>query len=143
MFLLIISNFFFCIFLLCILATSNLSCLCLVFTIFVFIVPILELNVFLVSLILLRRSSYLSLLFPGTLHSVGCIFPFLSCPLLLFFPQLFVKPPQTTGLPSCVSFFGDGLGTASCSMLQTSGHSSSGTLSTRSDPLNLFITSTI
>ena len=31
-----------------------------------------------------------------TLHSVGYIFPFLCCLLLLFFPQLCVKLPQTT-----------------------------------------------
>ena len=52
----------------------------------------------------LRRPSYLSLLFSGTLNSVGYIFPFLPCFLLLFFPQLFVKPPQTTTLPSCIYF---------------------------------------
>ena len=46
----------------------------------------------------------LSLLFSGTLHSVGYIFPFLICFFLLFFPQSFVKPPQTTISPSCVSF---------------------------------------
>ena len=28
---------------------------------------------------------------------------------LLFFTQLFVRPPQTTILPFCISFFGDGL----------------------------------
>ena len=50
-----------------------------------------------------RRLSYLSLLFSGTLHSVGYIFPFLLC-LSLLFSQLFVKPPQTTTLPSCISF---------------------------------------
>ena len=43
-------------------------------------------------------------LFSGTLHSVGYIFPFLPGFPLLFFPQLFVKPPQTTTLPSCISF---------------------------------------
>ena len=35
---------------------------------------------------------------------VGYIFPFLPCFLLLFFPQLFVRPPQTTTLPSFISF---------------------------------------
>ena len=40
----------------------------------------------------------------GTLHSVGYILPFLPCLLLLFFSQLFVKPPQTTTLPSYISF---------------------------------------
>ena len=31
-------------------------------------------------------------------------FPFLSCLSLLLYPQLFVKPPQTTTLPPCISF---------------------------------------
>ena len=39
-----------------------------------------------------RRPSCLSLLFSGTLHLVGCTFPFLPFFSLLF-PQLFVKPP--------------------------------------------------
>ena len=47
---------------------------------------------------------YLSLLFFGTLHSVGYIFAFLPCLLLLFFPWLFVRPPQIITLPSCISF---------------------------------------
>ena len=50
-----------------------------------------------------RRLLYLSLLFSGTLHSVGYIFAFLLCLLLLFFPQLFVRLPQTTTLPSCLT----------------------------------------
>ena len=81
-----------------------------------FIEPIFAWNVPLVSLIFLRRSlvfpfycfplflytdhwirlSYLSLLFLNTLHSNGYIFPLLLCFSLLFFPQLFVRPPQTT-----------------------------------------------
>ena len=52
----------------------------------------------------LRRPSYLYLLFSRTLHSVGYIFPFLPCLSLLFFSQLFVRPPQTTTLPCCISF---------------------------------------
>ena len=48
------------------------------------------------------RLSYRSLLFFGTLHSDGYIFPFL-CFLLLFFSQLFVRPPQTTIFPCCIS----------------------------------------
>ena len=50
--------------------------------------------------------SYLSLLFFGTLHSNGFIFPFLLCFLLLFFSQLFVRPPQTAILLFCISFLG-------------------------------------
>ena len=79
--------------------------------------PIFAWNVPLISLIFLKRSlvfpillfssislltflahweglSYLSLLFFGTLHSNGYIFPFLLCFSLLFFSQLFVRPPQ-------------------------------------------------
>ena len=54
--------------------------------------------------------------------------------------QLFVRPHQTTILPFCISFFlGMVLIPASCTMLWTSIHSSSGTLSIRSNPLNLFM----
>ena len=89
-----------------------------------FIEPIFAWNVPLVPLIFLRRSlafpillfsyislhwswgrfSYLSLLFFGTLHSSGHIFPFLLCFLLLFFSQLFVRPPQTAILVFCIFF---------------------------------------
>ena len=48
------------------------------------------------------RLSYLSLLFFGTLHSNGYIFPFLLCFLFLF-SQLFVRPPQTAILLFCIS----------------------------------------
>ena len=50
----------------------------------------------------LRSPSYLSLLFSGTLHSVGYIFAFLPCFSLLFFPQLFVENSDIS--PSCISF---------------------------------------
>ena len=57
-------------------------------------------------------------------------FLLLLCLLLLFFSQLFVKPPQTNILPFCIFFFlGMVLITSSCTMLQTSVHSSLGTLS--------------
>ena len=49
------------------------------------------------------RLSYL-LLFFGTLHSDAYIFPFLLCFPLLFFSQLFVRPPQTAILLFCISF---------------------------------------
>ena len=78
-----------------------------------------------------------------TLHSDGYIFPFLLCLLLVFFPQLFVRPPQTTILLFCIFLFVTILIIVSCTMLQTSVHSSSGFLSIRSNPLNLFVTSTI
>ena len=50
------------------------------------------------------RLSYLFLLFFGTLHSDVYIFPFLLCFSLLFFSQLFVRPPQTAILLFCISF---------------------------------------
>jgi len=55
------------------------------------------------------RLSYLSLLFFGTLHSDGYIFSFLLCVLLLFFSQLFLRPPQTTILSFTFLSLGDGL----------------------------------
>ena len=51
-----------------------------------------------------QKLSYRSLLFSGTLRSDGYIFPFLLCFSLLFFSQLFVRPPQTTILPFWISF---------------------------------------
>ena len=89
-----------------------------------FIVPIFAWNVPLVSLIFLKRSLvfpillfssislhwslwkafFLFLLFFGTLHSDAYIFPFLLCFSPLFFPQLFVRPPQTVILLFCISF---------------------------------------
>ena len=89
-----------------------------------FIVPIFARNVPLISPVCLKRSlvfpfccfplflyilhwrrpSCLFLLFCGTLHSVGYTFNFLPCFSLLFFPQIFVSPPQTTTLPPCISF---------------------------------------
>jgi len=38
------------------------------------------------------------------LHSNGYIFPFLLCLWLLFFLQVFVRPPQTTTFPFCIYF---------------------------------------
>ena len=91
-----------------------------------FDVPIFAWNIPSVSVIFLKRSlvfpillfscifffctdhwgklSYLSLLFFGTVYSNGYIFPFLLCFLLLFFSQLFVRPPQTAILLFCISF---------------------------------------
>ena len=99
---------------------------------------------YLFALIIEEDFLMLSLLFFGNLHSNGYIFPFLLCLLLLFFSQLFVRPPETTIFAFLHFFFlGMVLNTASCTMPQTSVHSSSGILSIRSNPLNLFITSTI
>ena len=123
--------------------------------------PILAWNVPLVSLVFLRRSllfhlllfssislhcslkkAFLSLL--TVLWNTAFRWVYLSLSYLPFtYFQLFLKPPQTTTLPSCISFFfGMIVVTASCAVLWTSIHSSSGTLSARSNPLNLFITST-
>ena len=109
---------FFCVFLP---PCLNIFCFCLFLPV---IVPIFAWNVPLVSLIFLKRSlvfpillfssislhwslrnlSYLFLLFFGTLHSDGNIFPFLLCLLLLFLSQLFVRPSETIILPFCISF---------------------------------------
>ena len=76
----------------------------------------------------LKRPSCLTLLFSETLHLVGCTVPFLPCFLLLSFPWLFVKPPQTTTLPSCsFYFFGIVL------VIASSVYNSLGTLSSKSN----------
>ena len=49
------------------------------------------------------RLFYLSLLFFRSLNSDGYVFPLLLCLLLLFFSQLFVRPPQSAILPCCIS----------------------------------------
>ena len=89
-----------------------------------FIVSVFARNIPLVSLIFLTRSlvfpillfspislhcslrkAFLSLLaILWNSHSDGCIFPFLLCLLLLFLPQLFVRPPQTIILLFFFSF---------------------------------------
>ena len=76
----------------------------------------------------LKRLSYLSLLFSGTLHSDGYYFPFLLCLSFLF--SAVCKPPSDNHF-AFLHFFSLGmlLITASCTMLWTSIHSSSGTLS--------------
>ena len=76
----------------------------------------------------LRRISYLSLLVFGTLHLDKYILPFLlSFP---FFSHLFCKASSDKHFALLQFFFlGMLLITASCTMLQTSVHSSSGTLS--------------
>ena len=75
------------------------------------------------------RLSYFSLLFFGTLHSNGYIFPFLLCFLLLLFSELFIRSPQTTILLFLLFFLGMVLIPLFYTMSQTSVHSSSGTLS--------------
>ena len=58
----------------------------------------------LICIVHLRGLSGLSLLFFGTLHLVEYIFPYLLCLSLILSSQLFVRPSQTTILPSCISF---------------------------------------
>ena len=129
-----------------------------------FIVPIFAWNVPLVSLIFLERSLvFLILLFPSIslhwslrkaflsllavlriLHSNGYIFHF---SLLSFASHLFsaiYKYSTDTHFAFFHFFFlGMILVFASCTMSWTSVYSSSGTLSIISNPLNLFITSTV
>ena len=116
-------------------------------------------NVPLVSLIFLKRSLvfpfycfplflcidcwgglYLSLLFFETLHLNGYIFPFLLCLSLLFSGN---GKASTDNHFAFLHFFilGKVLIIASCTILWTSIHSSSETLSIRSNPLNPFVTS--
>ena len=114
-----------------------------------FIVPVFTWRVPLVSLIFLKRSlvfsillflsislhwslrkAYLFLLFFGTLPSDWHTFPFLLCLWRLFFSQLFVRSSGDNHFAFLRFFFlGMVLITASCTMSQTSVHSSSGTLS--------------
>ena len=47
-------------------------------------------------------------IFPWPLHSDGHIFPFLFCLSLLFFPNLFVRPPQATIFCGASLFLEDG-----------------------------------
>ena len=116
-----------CIVLLCILPSLlNLLHFCYIFSFLSFIVPIFAWNVPLVIPNILKRSlvfltpilffssislhcslrkafsSLLLILQNSALN--GYIFPFHFCLLLLFFSQLFARPPQTTTLPSCISF---------------------------------------
>ena len=105
----------------------------------------------LVSLIFLKRSLVFPILFFSSIsfhwslkkaflsllailwNSDAYIFPFLLCFLVLFFSQLFVRPPETAIL-LFLHFFSMGmvLLPVSCTMSRTSVHRSSGSLSIRS-----------
>ena len=134
-----VMKIFFCIVLLCILATSFASLRSIPFL--PFIVPIFAWNIPLVSLIFLKRSlvfpiplfssislhwalrkAFLSLL--ATLWNSAFRWLYFSFSLLPFASllyQLFVRPPKTTILPFCISFsLGMVLISASCTMLWTS-----------------------
>jgi len=119
-----------------------------------FIEPIFTWNVPLVSLILLKRSlvlhwslrkAFLSLLAIRWDSAFRCLYPSFS-PLLfasLLFTAICKASPDSHF--AFLHFFSMGmvLIPVFCTMSQTSVHSSSGTLSVRSSPLNLFVTSTI
>ena len=60
-----------------------------------------------------------------------------------FFSQLFVKSPQTTILPCCISFSWGWFWSPRPVQCYEPLHISSGTLSTRSNPLNMPVTSII
>ena len=125
-----------------------------------FIVPILAWNVPLVSLIFFKRS----LVFPIVLFSSFITeegFLIAPCYSLELCIQMgissFSHLPFTSLLFSAICkassdnhfaflhffFFGMVLVTTSCTVLHTSFHRSSGTLSVWSNPLNLFVTSTV
>ena len=110
----------FWIILLCILATSSEYLLCLLgpYHFCPFLCPSLH-EMFPWYLIFLKRSLVFLISPLSFLFSFAFCFPY----------QLFVKPPQTTILPFCIFFLGVILITASCTILWTSLHSSSGTLS--------------
>ena len=129
-----------------------------------FIVPIVAWNVSLVSLIFWRdlwsflfyrfplflcidhlgRLSYLSFLFFGALDSDGYIFPFSFAFHFSSFLSYICKASSDNQFAFLHFFFlGMVLITTSCTMLQTSVHSSSGILFIRSNPLNLFVDSTV
>ena len=128
-----------------------------------FIAPIFAWNVPLVSLIFVKRSlsfpfycfrlflcidhwgrlSYRSLLFFGTLHSDAYIFPFLLCFTSLLFIAICNTSSDSHFAFLHFFFLGMVLIPVSYTMSLTSVHSSSGTLSIRSSPLNLFVTSTV
>ena len=99
---------------------------------FLYFFPLITEEVFLISLFL----------FFGTLHSNGYIFPFLLCFWLLFFCQLFVRPPQTAILLFAFLFLGVGL--VPCLLYNVMNfHPQFIRHSIRSSPLNLFLTSMV
>ena len=102
-----------------------------------------------ISLYCLLKKTYLSLLaILGTLHSIGYIFPFFPCLSLLFFLYSLISSickasPDNHFAFLHFYFLGMVLIPVSHKMSRTSVHSSLGTLSIRSNPLNLFLTFTV
>ena len=105
-----------------------------------FIMPILSWNVPLISPIFLKRSLVLSWnsVFSWVYLSLSPL-PFTS----LLFSAIYKASSDNYFSFLHFLFFEMVVVTASCTTLQTSIHSSSGTLSTRSKPLNLLVTSTV
>ena len=89
------------------------------------------------------RLSYLSLLFFGTLHSNGYIFPFLLCFWLSFFSQQFVRPPQIAILLFCISFSWGWYWSLPPVQCHKPPSIVCQALYIRSNPLYLFLTSTV
>ena len=129
-----------------------------------FMAPIYAWNDPLVSLIFLKRSLVFPiLLFPSislhwslrkalsllaSLWNSAFKWVYLSfspLPLASLLSQPFVRPPQTTILPFCISFYWGWSWSLPPIQRQEplSVHRSSGTLSIRSNPLNLFVTSSV
>ena len=91
----------------------------------------------------LKKAFLSAVLFFGTLLLFGCTFPFLPYFLLLFLSLAICKASSDNHFAFFLFFiFGMVLFTASCAVLWTSVHSSSGIPFTISNPLNLFVTST-
>ena len=88
------------------------------------------------------RLSYLSLLFFGTLHSDGYIFLFLLGLSFAFFSLLFVRPPQTIILPF-LHFFSLGWVWSPLPVQCYEPPAIFFRHCIRSNPLNLFLTSTV
>ena len=154
----------FCTVFLCIFSTSSyIFCFCYVHTVSVLYYAHLYMKYSLVSLVLFKTSLFFPILLFSSIslhwllkkaflsvlvtlwdsHSNGYIFPFLLCLSLLFFHQLFLRPPQTIILPFCTSFSWEW--SLSLPPVQCQEHLSIvfGTLSIRYNPLNLFIISTV
>ena len=142
--------YFFCVFLPLLL---NLFCFCYVFNISSFIMPILgwnipfleeisTLSILLFSSIslhcLLKKAFIIPSILWNSAFSWVYLFPFSLA--FYFSPQLFVKPPQKTTLPSCISFSLGWFWSLHSVQCYEPPSSFSGILSTRSKLLNLFIT---
>ena len=92
----------------------------------------------------LGRLSYLSMLFFGTLQFRWAYLSFSPLPLASLLFSAICKGFSDNHFAFLQLFFlGMVLIPAFCTMSHTSVHSSSGTLSIRSNPLNLFVTSTV